>query len=63
MTIDWSTWKPGDTDAEFIASTPGWLAEGLKNQKISFPGADKVQLDDVAKQYMDLLDCSRVFAQ
>jgi hypothetical protein len=49
MTIDWSTWKPGDTDAEFIASTPGWLAEGLKNQKISFPGAETVQLDEVAK--------------
>ena len=49
MTIDWSTWEPGDTDAEFIASTPGWLAEGLRNQKISFPGADKVELDEVAK--------------
>ena len=49
MTIDWSTWKPGDTDAEFIASAPGWLAEGLRNQKISFPGADSVQLDAVAK--------------
>lgn len=49
MSIDWSTWKPGDTDAEFIASAPGWLAEGLSNQKIIFPGADKVHLDEVAK--------------
>lgn len=49
MTMDWSTWKPGDADAEFIAGTPGWLAEGLKIQKIIFPGAEVAPLDEVAK--------------
>ena len=48
ITVDWSAWKPGDKDSQLIASAPGWLAEGLRNQRISFPGAEDVDLDAVA---------------
>jgi hypothetical protein len=49
MFPDWSTWKPGDVDAEFIAGTTGWLSEGLKNQKIKFPGSEKCDLDAISR--------------
>lgn len=48
-TVDWSAWKPGDEDAQLIASAPGWLAEGLRNQKINFLDSEEVDLDSVAR--------------
>jgi len=48
INVDWSAWEPGDDDSQRIASAPGWLAEGLRNQGISFPGAEVVDLDAVA---------------
>lgn len=47
--VDWSAWKPGDEDSQLIASAPGWLDEGLRNQKINFPGSENYDLDSVAR--------------
>lgn len=49
MFPDWSTWKPGDVDAEFIAGKTGWLSEGLKNQKINFVDSEKYDLDAISR--------------
>ncbi len=48
ISVDWSAWKPGDQDSQLIATAPGWLAEGLRNQRINFPGSEHLDLDSVA---------------
>lgn len=48
-TVNWSAWRPGDEDAQLIASASGWLAEGLRNQNIDFLGVVNVDLDSVAR--------------